>query len=175
VVKIGQSSRSAGEAIELDDLALDRTLLWSVGGRLTTYRSGQVARFEVTLPAPLSPRARRGADRGHLLLVGRLLSEVVPTLLDREGYAFLHARTADQAIDQLERTPCTAVITELLLEGGASGLVLAELVGTRFSGSRFILVDEGDDPPTLPVPGVALRWPASRADLLLALGRRVRH
>lgn len=175
-VRIGPSGRvSSDPPTEADELALDRTLLASVGGALVARRVGSAPSFEFTLPAAPSQRSRRRPVRGRILIVGPTLGEAVPLMLQRDGYAFEAVGTADAALASLELHPCEVVISELLLDGGASGLSLAQVVTARFPDTRMLVVAEGGDLPILPLPVVALSWPTSRASLLAALGNRVRH
>jgi signal transduction histidine kinase len=171
VVRIGAGGRASGEPLtELDDLALDRTLLASVGGTLAARRVGSAPQFELTLPTPTVHRARRRPVRGRLLLVAPTLGQAVHMLLERDGYDFVVERTADGATRRMEEQPCDVVVTELLLDDGDSGLSLAELFDRRWPGAPVVLVAE-ELPVQIPPRLTAIRWPASRRELLAALGR----
>ncbi|MEQ1505077.1 MAG: hypothetical protein ABMB14_22780 [Myxococcota bacterium] len=155
------------------ELALDRTLLASVGGELVAHRDGTVVQFEVLLPTPPTHRTRRRPVHGRIAVVGTTLSVAIPALLDRDGYEFVTARTADEAL--VVSIGVDTVIAELLLDGGVSGLSLAEMIANRRSEPlpRLIIVSDGPL-PALPPPLVPLRWPVGRAELLEVLGHRVR-
>lgn len=183
MLRIGPSGRAMGDVVpDGEDLALDRTLLASVGGELVARRAANVIQFEVTLPTPPTHRMRRRPAQGRIVVVGSQALRVgITALLDRDGYELLHATTADGALALCNEGPVYAVIAELLLEGGTSGLTLAEMVlreaeesgAPAESPPRMLLVAQGAT-PVLPSPLVALKWPMGRVDLLDALGIRVR-
>jgi hypothetical protein len=175
-VRIGPSGRVGGEEIEpWEDLSLHRTLLASVGGEIEVHRTGGISEFVVRLPTPSEPRVRRRAVHGQLVVVGAMACRVVPEVLSRDGYQFIRAGTAAEALGCLQDHVADALITDLLLDGGVSGLSLAEAVLRRHAERlpRLVLVGEGVL-PTLPTPFVGVSAPLVRADLLEALGTRVR-
>lgn len=172
-VRIGPRGRLTGDPVDGEELALDRTLLASVGGTIDGYRSGALLRFDVVLQQAVSPRSRKRTPRGRVAVVGASICDALPAMLDRDGYDFVTASTAAEGLALLDGTEVDALIVELLLEGVTSGLALADAIGRRPSAPRLIVVHQGPI-PTLPAPIVALKWPAGRSEVLEVLGERIR-
>lgn len=169
-IYVGPSSQSEEDGVEQESSLLHQILVASVGGELESYRVGQLPEFRVRLPAPAARVRRRRAPPSSVLAVGPVASRDVPEILTRDGYTCLCTGTAQEALGYLSEQPFAALVTDLLLDDGVSGLSLADIAMSR-SGSapaRVILVGEGLPLP-LPPPIIALRAPISRADLIGAL------
>lgn len=178
VLRIGPSGKPTSDAeVDGEELALDRTLLASIGGVVGARRSAHGLQFEMVLQAPPRSRARRRAVRGRIAVVGsQALHEAVCGLLAHDGFEFACARTGDEGLAACAGPPpVDAVVTELLLDGSLSGLSLAGAAIDRNPGlrDRVLLVCEGPI-RAIGVPVVPLLWPLGRGELLEALGHRVR-
>lgn len=163
-------------AASTSERSIDQTLLASVGATLEEARMAGSLQFTLELPVPPATRIRARPVSERLLAVGRAeLAKTLGGLLGREGYEVVRVAHAEAALERIERDgKVAAVATELFLEG-MSGLTLAGEVGRRFPRlrDRVLLITDAAM-ATVPHAATALTPPLTRAQLLTALGRRVR-
>jgi len=179
VLRIDVGRRGRAEPLDGADITIDETLLRSVGGHISAFRVAGAPAFVVELPLPPAVRGRaRPVESDMLVVGGQGFIDTVQQLLDKDGYRFAFAGQADQALralaEPIGEAP-SAVVTELLLPGSASGLALGLAIAERHPELRGRVVVVTEAPiGQLPEPIVQLPMPMSRASLLDALGRRVR-
>lgn len=172
-VRVDLGRRGRGEPLEGADLSIDQTLLRSVGAELVAERVGRAPVFELWFPLPPATRERPRPVGASLLVVGdEAFDDAVRGLLAKDGYAFHWVASGDEALQEgpFEHQ---GVVVDLLLEGPVSGLAVARQVRSLTEDCPVVLVSDGPL-PHLPDGLRRVGRPLARADLLDALGRRVR-
>ncbi len=165
------------DGLDAQDLTIDHTLLRAVGASMEATRRSGAPAFELDLPLAPATRGRPRVGDDPVLLVGSSgFTDTVQELLDKDGFRFDLAPDAPGALEMVAHKAPSAVITELLLPGALSGLSLGKALAhghPTLQGRLIVVGDSRIDP--IPEALVALARPLSRAGLLDALGRRVRH
>jgi signal transduction histidine kinase/ActR/RegA family two-component response regulator len=90
--------------------------------------------MEAPANAPALVEPRDNLDEGRVLLVedNRDVAQVTETMLTSAGYTVTWASGPQAALDLIERgEPFDAVLSDIVMEGGLSGLDLAETLGQR--------------------------------------------
>jgi hypothetical protein len=172
---LAASGRS--ESLDTQDLTIDRTLLGAVGATVDASRLSGAPAFELNLPLAPATRGRaRSTDVPVLVVGGEGFTSTVQDLLSKDGFRFDVAPHASGALDLAQQVEPSAVVIELLLPGPMSGISLGKALARSHPalGGRLIVVADGPLAP-LPEALVSVPRPLSRAGLLQALGRRVRH
>jgi signal transduction histidine kinase/ActR/RegA family two-component response regulator len=160
----------------------------SGGAVAVTSRISQGSTFTLYLPRAAEPPARAAAARavqegdvggGRVLLVedNREVAEVTEAMLNSAGYAVLWADNPAAALTLLERgDQFDAVLSDIVMEGGASGLDLAERLRERWSDLPVLLMTGYSEAlATGSSRGLTvLSKPFREAELVAAL-RAVRH
>jgi len=172
---IAASGRSEG--LDTQDLTIDRTLLGAIGATVEARRVSGAPAFDLNLPLAPATRVRPRATTDALMIVGReAFTRAVEELLGKDGFQFTVAPDAAGALDLASEVEPSAVVTEFLLSGALSGVSLGKMLVDAHPdlvGRLIVVADNPLDP--LPEALVSVPRPLSRASLLRALGRRVRH
>jgi len=171
-IHVGRSGRAEPE--DWPELSIEATLLRSLGGELQGCRVQGAPTFDLLLPLPPATRGRARPQQHTMLVVGdELFTDDIAELLDKDGFTFVIARSADEAL--AHPGPVDVVVSDLLLPDHTSGWGLGRrMLRERHElRDRFLVITDGPIRP-LPEPMVPVPKPLSRARLLDALGRRVR-
>ena len=100
-----------------------------------------------------------GQESAPILLVedDPLVLDCTAEILTEGGYEVTCARTADEAMEFLERGPVPSmVVTDIALSDGVSGLDLARTVAERWPDVRLLIVSGSERPPPQDYPEHAL-------------------
>ncbi len=172
---IAASGRS--ESLDTQDLTIDRTLLGAVGATVDASRVSGAPAFVLNLPLAPATRGRARSSTEPVLIVGgNGFTSTVQELLGKDGFLFDVAPDTPGALDLAGQVEPSAVVIELLLPGAMSGISLAKALALAHPSLRGQLIVVADGPlDPLPESLVSVPRPLSRAGLLQALGRRVRH
>jgi len=162
----------------LDDgglgVALAKTIVRSMGGRLVARSTGRRAMYELRLPEAPPVRAHPRPMKGRVLVVGDAdFRRGVEELIRGEGLEVVGLSDAEQALERLAEHEAEGVVSGLLLPG-TSGHALLREVARGWPGLRDRLVLVAEAPVTATPHVHVLRPPLRSGDLLRALGRKVR-
>ncbi len=177
-VSVGPAGRPRGERDpSRAGLALEVTLLRSVGAYFEAWRKGNDRHFQVVLPlAPVPPKSRRAAKHTLLLVGVERFREAVEQALAADGFHFCGASSAQQALDVLRDDPSVSVVgVELIQPRAPSGMALAQsILGCRPDLAGGVLL-AAQPRVERPGPGiVAVSWPVRRSEWIGAVRRRAR-
>ena len=157
-------------------LGMADSIVQSVGGAIRLRQGRNAAHVEVTLPPSPGRRARRRPHQERMVVVGgEQLEGVLAAMLDREGFYVRRVDSGEEALKELEGDPAVGSLAVELFLPGMSGLAFAEEVERRHPRlqGRLLLVTDAEL-TQLPASVRVLRPPLHRAEVLQALGRRVR-
>jgi len=170
-ISIGPRGRPPGDPVSVDpEWTNQRALLSSVGGDLAVFRRHNDRHFELTLPAAPATRQRaRPADAEFLLLGPVPFCSAVERLLCKDGFQF----RVLQGSDEVQGMP-DAVAVSLEQARGPSGLATASRIVQTHPDLAGKVMVVGSFAEAHHGPVVRLPEPLRRADVLEALGRRVR-
>jgi signal transduction histidine kinase len=152
------------------------------GGTVTVAsRPGHGAAFTLYLPraaaraAPAAERApAESAGQGRLLVVDddAEVREAVAAVMEGAGYSVVQAEGAAEALALLDEQPVDAVLSDVVMPGGLSGLELAHRLGESRPGLPVVLMtgysEALGDGAGCPWP--VLAKPFTAAEAVAALG-----
>ena len=179
-IRIASSGAVFGEPLDLTAAGLQMSvtlaLVRSIGCELTVRKgaSGACALL-VAQHAPERPARARPVDQ-RLLVVGcDGFRSIVSGVLDSEGYAVVHVRDGESALDRLAQDLTLDAMLAALVLPGMSGVTLARAVAERVPrlAGRLGVVADGDVEPGHEAVTI-VHPPLSRGPVLAALGRHTR-
>jgi CheY-like chemotaxis protein len=95
------------------------------------------------IPVPASSEAQIDTDEGHILLVedNRDVAQVTETMLVSVGYEVTWVSGPQAALDLIDAgEPFDAVLSDIVMEGGLSGLDLAQRLRERWPALPVLLM-----------------------------------
>jgi signal transduction histidine kinase/ActR/RegA family two-component response regulator len=122
----------------------------SGGGLTVASQIGRGSTFTIYLPRAATVPAKRAAvgespdeaDDGRILLVedNREVAQVTETMLTAAGYTVTWVSNTAAALNMLEQEQFDAVLSDIVIEGGLSGLDLADRLRERWPDLPLVLM-----------------------------------